>query len=121
MVSDELGTEFWKPSVEPYLRVLELLGVAPARAVYVGDNPAKDFLGARRAGMRSIRWRRRGGLHARAEPVGPESAADWETTTIRGLERLLLSGSSARLATAPSRSRLQGINNLGAATVRERP
>lgn len=101
VVSDEMGREFWKPSVEPYLKALELLGVAPARAIYVGDNPAKDFLGARRAGMRSIRWRRRGGLHAGAEPASLEHAADWETTTIRGLVRLLFFSSSAQLATAP--------------------
>lgn len=89
VLSDEIGREFWKPSVKPYRLALTLMGVRPEQAVYVGDNPAKDFLGARRAGMLSLRWRRRGGLHAREEPTGADYAPDRETTCMRGLERSL--------------------------------
>ena len=92
VLSDELGRDAWKPSVEPYQRVLELLGATAERAVYVGDNPAKDFLGARRAGMLSVRLRRRGGLHARREPACRAHAADLEATSLRSLERILLPG-----------------------------
>jgi putative hydrolase of the HAD superfamily len=87
--SDELGRERWKPHPAPYRKALESLGVSPSQAVYVGDNPAKDFLGARRAGMRSIRLRRKGGLHANAEPSGPEAAPDYEVDNFGGLDRLL--------------------------------
>jgi putative hydrolase of the HAD superfamily len=84
--SDELGRERWKPDPAPYSRVLEQLGVQPEEAVYVGDNPAKDFLGARRAGMRSIRLRRSGGLHAAAEPSSVDAAPDAEVRTLDELE-----------------------------------
>lgn len=87
--SDEFGRENWKPSARPYRRALELVGVAAGKAVYVGDNPAKDFLGARRAGMLSIRFRRRGGLHAQREPSGAESAPDVETNRLDGLKQIL--------------------------------
>lgn len=90
VLSDELGRECWKPSVRPFQQVLDLLAVEPQGAVYVGDNPAKDFLGARRAGMLSVRWRRSGGLHARIEPADAEAAPDAETTSIYDLEQLLL-------------------------------
>ena len=90
VLSDELGRDAWKPSPLPFLRVLELLGVEPKQAVYVGDNPTKDFLGARRAGLLSIRLRRRGGLHAHTEPRDAAERPDLETASLRGLQRLLL-------------------------------
>jgi putative hydrolase of the HAD superfamily len=52
--SDELGRHAWKPSALSFQAVLEKLRCPPASAVYVGDNPNKDFLGAHRAGMTAI-------------------------------------------------------------------
>jgi putative hydrolase of the HAD superfamily len=76
--SDELGRDDWKPSPRPFAEALRRLEVAAADAVYVADNPSKDFLGARRSGMRSIRVRRPQGLHARVEPPSAEHAPDAE-------------------------------------------
>ena len=56
--SDELGRDAWKPSPLPFETVLEALAVAADRAVYVGDNPTKDFRGAGQVGMGTIRVRR---------------------------------------------------------------
>jgi putative hydrolase of the HAD superfamily len=42
-----------KPDPEPFERALEDLGVAPARAVHVGDS-ASDVAGAANAGLRSV-------------------------------------------------------------------
>src|SRR5206468_7825697 len=59
VVTGELGDGAGKPSPRGYEEVLRRLGgVSPDEAVYVSDNPAKDFLAARRAGMRSLRVRR---------------------------------------------------------------
>ncbi|MDQ3957861.1 MAG: HAD-IA family hydrolase, partial [Actinomycetota bacterium] len=55
--SDTHGREHWKPSPRPFEIALEQLDVPAHAAVYVADNPVKDFLGARRAGLRSIRLR----------------------------------------------------------------
>jgi putative hydrolase of the HAD superfamily len=87
--SDDLGRDAWKPSPIPYRRVLAELGVDPADAVYVADNPAKDFAGARDAGMRSIRVRRPGGVHAAAEPAAPRFAPDAEIGSLGELEQAL--------------------------------
>lgn len=88
--SDAFGRERWKPHPAPYQKALELVGVKPSETVYVGDNPAKDFLGARRAGMWSIRLRRADGLHAGVEPVSPEAAPDLEIRSLSELEGLFL-------------------------------
>jgi HAD superfamily hydrolase (TIGR01549 family) len=46
----------WKPTAAPFLQVAEELGVGPATAVYIGDDPASDIVGGRRAGMRTIHF-----------------------------------------------------------------
>lgn len=43
-----------KPDPEIFRRALERLGVAPARAVYLGDIPGVDVVGAHAAGMKAV-------------------------------------------------------------------
>jgi putative hydrolase of the HAD superfamily len=76
----------WKPNREPFDRALAMLSVAGGDAAYVGDNPQKDFRGAREAGLRTVRIRRPGGLHAGEEPADDKDAPDRE---IRSLDQLL--------------------------------
>jgi HAD superfamily hydrolase (TIGR01549 family) len=45
-----------KPHREAFLHVLDRLGVAPERAVMVGDRPIDDVWGAQQLGMRGV-WR----------------------------------------------------------------
>src|SRR5262249_51308558 len=84
VVSDDYGLDCWKPSPVPYRAALEQLGVAAGQAVYVGDNPAKDFIGARALGIATVRVRR---------PVGDHSgtvldAAHEADVTIASLDEL---------------------------------
>lgn len=85
ILSDSLGREAWKPSPRGYEAALEALGVEPKAAAYVGDNPAKDFLGARRAGLWSVRIRRDNGLHTRVMPPSPDHAPDATITCLGDL------------------------------------
>ena len=55
--SDKLGRENWKPSTAPFELVLQQLDVPPQLSVYIGDNPRKDFLGARQLGMSTIQFK----------------------------------------------------------------
>jgi putative hydrolase of the HAD superfamily len=75
----------WKPSRKPFDRVLEMLSVRGGETVYIGDNPLKDFRGAREAGMATVRIRRPEGLHDQDEPATAEDAPDRE---IDSLDRL---------------------------------
>jgi len=74
-----------KPHREAFLHVLEQLGVAPERAVMVGDRPIDDVWGGQQVGMRGI-WR----PHRASPPLG-NVAPD---ATIEQLEELptLLAG-----------------------------
>jgi putative hydrolase of the HAD superfamily len=89
LVSDELGQDFRKPGERGLVTLLERLGVPPAQAVYVADNPAKDFVGPRRLGMATVRVRRRCGLYRDAEAPDAEHLPDAETVTLFGLTALL--------------------------------
>ena len=86
----ELGRDAWKPSPRGLRALLERMGgVPPAEAVYVADNPAKDFAAARAAGMRSLRVRRAGGVYSELEPEGREHAPDAEVEGLEGVEAAL--------------------------------
>ena len=87
--SDEFGRENWKPSPAPYNRVLAMLDVEPARSVYVGDNPKKDFVGARRVGMKSLRIRHKWGVYAELEPVDREHQPDIEVHNLSELQHAI--------------------------------
>jgi putative hydrolase of the HAD superfamily len=55
VLSSRLG--YKKPDSRLFAKALAALHVAPEHAVYVGDNPGRDVVGARRAGLRCILFR----------------------------------------------------------------
>jgi putative hydrolase of the HAD superfamily len=88
----EHGSGCGKPESEPFLETLERIGVAPSRAVFVGDDEECDVRGARAAGMFAVRCRvwRRG---------TPDTAADAAVDTFAPLEaaaRALVTGGTER-------------------------
>lgn len=64
--TDELGQDAWKPSPVGFERILTTLGVAGDAAMYVSDNPYKDFAGPHQLGMRTVRIVRPGTEHGEA-------------------------------------------------------
>jgi putative hydrolase of the HAD superfamily len=88
--TDDLGREAWKPSPEPFVIIADRLGIRAPEAVYIADNPLKDFLGPRSLGMRTIRIRFEGGYHAHDEPPTPQHAPDISLSDLGGLEGALL-------------------------------
>lgn len=87
--SDEWGRDAWKPSVLPFQAVLQRLAVSAAMAVYVADNPLKDFLGARQVGMFTVRIQRSGGEYSHLVPPTPQHAPDQTIQDLTELENLL--------------------------------
>ncbi len=77
----------WKPSALPFQVCCTRLGVRPAEAVSVGDNPERDMRGARRAGITSVRIRREGGYFHDAPSDG--DPADFEIRSLEQLESVL--------------------------------
>jgi putative hydrolase of the HAD superfamily len=60
-----------KPDPSAFRHVQEHWAIGPPELVYVGDNPAKDFLAPSGLGWRTVRVRRPGALHERI-PGGPD-------------------------------------------------
>jgi putative hydrolase of the HAD superfamily len=54
LYTDSLGREHWKPSERPYRRMMEQLDCSGNQCVYIGDNPAKDFVAANALGWHTI-------------------------------------------------------------------
>lgn len=83
IVTDDFG--ICKPQTAVYEKCLEILDCAPQEAAYIGDNPRKDFYGARQLGMKTLRIVREKGMCVRtsAEP-------EWEADhCIRSLDELM--------------------------------
>lgn len=65
IVTDELGgIEYRKPCEIPYKKMLQELGIQAKEAIYVGDNPAKDFITANKLGMFTIMFKNDKGLYS---------------------------------------------------------
>lgn len=78
VVTDELGgLQFRKPCDIAFRILQRRWGIPFGRMAYVGDNPAKDFRAPAELGMRSLRLRHPGGLHAGEPQAGVEEARDW--------------------------------------------
>jgi len=87
--SDTWGREAWKPSQRPFQEALRVLQSAPEQTVYIGDNPLKDFYGARASGWSTI-WLRQAGLeYTRHEPPSPAHGPDLVVEEYAGLAEVL--------------------------------
>jgi len=96
--SDEWGREAWKPNPRPFREVLDRLGgIAPEEAVYVADNPDKDFLGARGVGLTTIQICRPNALNSHREPLTEQHRFHVAIQSLNELETALksLMGTSA--------------------------
>lgn len=96
VISDEFGRDFWKPHPKPFLACCARLGVKPDETVFVGDNPERDMVGARRAGLASIRIRRPGGYFQATELGGNETQADFDIRLLTELEPLIAQFQTSR-------------------------
>jgi len=79
----------WKPSKVPFERLLAEMDIQGDQAAYIGDNPLKDFVGARQLEMLTIWVRRPEGEHVDDLPPGPEYLAEIELSDLNGLSDAL--------------------------------
>lgn len=66
ILTDLFGRNHWKPSPVPYEAASDLLQVPHRRCLYIGDNPAKDFVTANRLGWTTVHIDRGDGLYSAA-------------------------------------------------------
>ncbi|MCU0514788.1 MAG: HAD family hydrolase [Anaerolineae bacterium] len=72
--TDMWGRDHWKPAMRAYEETQRRLAVPPGQAVYVGDNPLKDFYGARACGWFTIQVQRPGSEYGYHVPPSPDHA-----------------------------------------------
>ena len=97
VLTDELGAAYAKPSPVGFRVACRLLGADPGRAVYVANDPRKDFIGALDAGLGTIRTGRlpdEGG--AMMDRIDSGSDADVVVSEFSELADALLDGGSSR-------------------------
>ncbi|HEV2611086.1 MAG TPA: HAD family hydrolase [Noviherbaspirillum sp.] len=76
-----------KPDAAIFHAACDALGIAPAEAVYVGDDPHLDVEGAQRAGLRAV-WMNRAGLES-AFKLPEHISPDATFTTMHELHQWL--------------------------------
>lgn len=86
--SDEYGRENWKPSPVPYLKMMELTGFQGSDCVYVGDNPHKDFVTAKKLDWLTVQIDRQDGEYSKM-PAAPGYEADHTILSLTELQAIL--------------------------------
>ncbi|MDJ0522793.1 MAG: HAD-IA family hydrolase [Planctomycetota bacterium] len=72
--SDQVGVS--KPNPKIYTKACEFVGVAPERALYVGDRPSHDAAPARVAGMQTVHYTGAGGKYGGESDGGAHHVLD---------------------------------------------
>jgi putative hydrolase of the HAD superfamily len=85
ILTDKWGTEYRKPHERPFIAMEQSMSAAQA-LVYIADNPAKDFVAARRRGWKTIRIRLDGQLYRDVEPAEPAASAEYD---LNGFDEVL--------------------------------
>ncbi|MGI9860921.1 HAD family hydrolase [Moorella naiadis] len=70
LYTDELGSDrkYWKPSPYAFRKALDYYSVEAGNVCYIGDNPAKDFIGPSSLGIKTAWIRRFEGLYKETKP-----------------------------------------------------
>jgi putative hydrolase of the HAD superfamily len=89
VLTGDLGPNWWKPSVLPFELIIGLLGASARNVVYVADNPLKDFVGARAAGMFTIWVHTPRGLYSSLQPPSRAYLPDMAIDELSALEGVL--------------------------------
>lgn len=93
------GDGFGKPHPRAFRMIEARHGCSGGQLVYVADNPAKDFLGPRALGWRTIQIDRAGAVHPRVAP-SERHRADATITALTELAPLVSQGEWAQDAGA---------------------
>ena len=62
--TEKMGRECWKPSTAGFELIAEQLSAEPSGCVYVGDNPAKDFVAPNKLGWLTVQFLQPDQVHA---------------------------------------------------------
>ena len=82
--TDSLPPGSAKPSEAPFAMLMADFGLEGSRCMYVGDNPAKDFVGPRKLNWLAVQILRENGIY-RAESPPDDGRPDVQITDLRDI------------------------------------
>jgi len=85
----EKGDNYKKPSVLPFIEMLNKFCIQPKEAVYIGDNVEKDFKGSKELGMISIRIFRNDGIYKNSIAYDKNYEPDYIINSLFEIKHLL--------------------------------
>ncbi|WP_409341836.1 HAD family hydrolase [Paenibacillus sp. MBLB4367] len=88
LCTDMFGREHWKPSELPYLKMMSALDCVGMECVYVGDNPRKDFVTAKKLGWTTVQIIRSDGEYGKILP-DRSYAAEYRMESLYSLKELI--------------------------------
>jgi putative hydrolase of the HAD superfamily len=88
VLTDELGSECWKPSPVGFRQIMSTFDGNARGYVYIADNPRKDFIAPLQLGWRTIRIKRTGCEYASCVSNAHESP-EYTICSLHELEELL--------------------------------
>ena len=86
--SDLYGRENWKPSPLPYQKIMQLLRCEGKECIYVGDNPGKDFVTAKKLDWMTVQICREGGEYFKVT-IDASYEADIKISSLTELEAIV--------------------------------
>lgn len=86
LYTDELGDGRAKPNSYAFQKIVIDFGINPKEGVYVGDNPHKDFIGAKKTGMMTVRVLQ--GMY-KDVMLSQEYEADYSVRSVTELQKLV--------------------------------
>jgi putative hydrolase of the HAD superfamily len=87
VLTDHFGKNNWKPSPFPYEHISKLLKCSHHECVYIGDNPSKDFITAKKLGWITVQIKRENSIYSNLI-VNPDYHADFFVKDLRDLPKL---------------------------------
>lgn len=88
VLSDQWGRENWKPSPTPYEQVRSALKCQHCECLYIGDNPNKDFITAKKLGWKTVQIKRPDNIYSE-EAVEPSYQAHHQIHDLRELFNII--------------------------------
>ena len=86
IVTDDYGNGYGKPHEKSYKEVLNYFNLKPDECIYIGDNPNKDFIGAKKIGMKTIRI-----IHKQGDHIHDKINIDFDAElTIKDLSYIII-------------------------------
>jgi FMN phosphatase YigB (HAD superfamily)/glutathione synthase/RimK-type ligase-like ATP-grasp enzyme len=87
--TDQLGREYWKPHCRSFELICQWMELDFDEAVYIADNPHKDFIAPNKLGMHSLRINRYGSVHGDSFSDLASNDAEYDITSFVELRELL--------------------------------